>query len=73
MKLKECGQILRTIREEHGLTLRELSEEIGLAPATMRKLESGVYKMPRTRILRLADSTSPNAAMKLINAYQGVE
>ena len=50
MNLKVFGYILRNLRHERGLTLRQLSKEVGIDHSFLSKIESGVAKIQRHQI-----------------------
>ncbi len=53
MNLKVLGYILRNLRHERGLTLRQLSKEVGIDHSFLSKIESGVAKIQRHQIVTL--------------------
>lgn len=49
------GQKIKTLREEHGLTLEQVGEAVGVGKSTVRKWETGIIaNMRRDKIAALA-------------------
>lgn len=60
MKQKE----LKELRKQHGLSQKELSEKLGVTPATLCHWENGTFKM--TKIVKLAIAKILNIDYKMI-------
>lgn len=48
------GRRIRRLREESGLSVRELAALAGLAPSTLQRVEEGTHDEPVSRVARLA-------------------
>lgn len=60
------GHILRTRREERGLTLRELAEKTGLPVSTLSKLENGKMAMTYDKMVRLGSGLEVDLASLIV-------
>lgn len=47
---KRQGNLLRTIRESAGLTMRQLAMQIGISHTAISQLEHGKLELPRARV-----------------------
>jgi transcriptional regulator with XRE-family HTH domain len=56
------AEILRRLRREAGLTLKELADRCGLASSTMSKIENGQMSPTYDTILRVADGLAIDVA-----------
>jgi len=66
--------VLRARREERGLTMLQLSQRAGVAPATVHKLESGKLTVHLDKFLRVADALElPLAALISFQGSQVAE
>jgi transcriptional regulator with XRE-family HTH domain len=63
---KQLGQVLRQTREDRELTLRELAERAGVAPATILRLEDGTTKTPRGAVL---ERLAPHLGLRVADLY----
>ena len=53
----EINQIIRTRREELGLTMKELADRVGVSEGTISRWEGGqIQNMKRDKIVRLAEA-----------------
>lgn len=52
---EEIGKKIKALREQHGLTLEELGNKVGVGKSTVRKWETGmIANMKRDKVAALA-------------------
>lgn len=51
--MEDIGQILRSLREERGLSLRKLAEETGFSPSFLSRLENGKSSITIQNLIKL--------------------
>ena len=59
------GQRIKALREEHGLTLEQVGNAVGVGKSTVRKWETGIIaNMRRDKIAALAQVLSVSTILK---------
>lgn len=84
-KIKNLGKYLRTLREELGLSMRDVTNQTGLTPSYISKIEAGntfksinvdslisfskVYKIPITALLEEAGFLNKEDDLPQLSTY----
>lgn len=57
MNIAECGFAIREARKRRGLTLQEVADRLGMAPATVSRVETGNIKVAISAVglMRIAE------------------
>jgi len=66
---KQFGRIVRSLREKHGIGLRELAKAIKISPTYLSKIERGDFPPPKSDvILKIAEKIEAIPALLLVVA-----
>lgn len=64
--MSERGELVRDFRVRHGLTGKQLAEQMGVSPRTVRGWEGGGTRVPEVAVKLLETLDRIDAALKLI-------
>ena len=62
---KRIGELFRQIREEYGWSVEQVATMADLKPATIEKIEAGVFNVPLDVLCRVADVLGSQLTVEL--------
>ena len=65
--MKSFGELIRSLRQKEGYTLRKVATYLDMDQAVLSKIERGQRKMSRTQVIRLAEFFNYNEKEMLVS------